>query len=78
MMPLSPDADIFVAARLRHQRLRSRESLHAGGEGVFDVLGIADVDVVVDRDHHVEILECAEGGEDGVALQSFMGGATPS
>ena len=70
-MPRSTDADIFVAARGRqHEDVLRR--LHAGRQRVFDVGRIADVDVVVDHDHHVEVLERAERRHDGVALQAVV------
>jgi len=37
-------------------------------------MGVADVDVLVHHDHQVEIRERAEGGEDGVALQTLCCG----
>ena len=67
-----PDADIFVPARARHHDEVLR-SLHAGGQRIFHVGRIADVDVVVDHDHQVEVLQRAERGQDGVALQAVVG-----
>ncbi len=68
------DADVFVAARRRHHEDVLRR-LHAGRQRILDVGRIADVDIVIDHDHHVEVLQRAERRHDGVALQAVVGRA---
>ena len=65
------DAHIFVAARGRqHEDVLRR--LHPRRQRIFHIGRIADVDVVVDHDHHVEVLQRAERRHDGVALQAVV------
>ena len=70
-MPCLADAHVFVPARARDREQIAR-GFHARRERVLDVGRIANVDVVVDDDHQIEILERAEGGQDRVALQAVV------
>ncbi len=60
-----------MAARTWHDDKVLRR-LHTHGERVFDIGRIAQVDVVIDHDHHIEVLQRAKGRHDGVALKAVM------
>ena len=60
-----------MAARGRHDDEVARR-LHPGRQRVFDVVRVADVDVLVHHDDQVEVLERPERREDGVALQAVV------
>ena len=64
-----------IDAELRADAVAADEiarGFHARRQGIFDVARVADVDVVVDHDHQVEVLERAEAGRDRVALEPVM------